>query len=233
MNRISLSSARKRKRERESKIEIKQDPTATHEAQKIQLFEEASIVRYRNKIFFPSSFPRFQFKEDKFNSRPRHEISSSEDVLFELRARFYIQIFADKGLAPRYTHTHAHIYTERRKFNLAARELRGSGNVASNSSGPQLPLNRQNLWNDIIPVDHHRWKYTDEWGQQFNRAEPSLNPSQYLTHPSVIAFSTYLPFVLFFFFFFSNVTQRNTSFFILFSASFVSKVYGVSQTRDD
>ena len=113
MNRISLSSARKRKRERESKIEIKQDPTATHEAQKIQLFEEASIVRYRNKIFFPSSFPRFQFKEDKFNSRPRHEISSSEDVLFELRARFYIQIFADKGLAPRYTHTHTHTYIPR------------------------------------------------------------------------------------------------------------------------
>lgn len=119
------------------------------------------------------------------NSRRINSILA-QDTKF-LRARtccsnyvhgFIFKFSRTKGLLhDTHTHTHSHTYIQRRKFNLAARELRGSGNVASNSSGPQLPLNRQNLWNDIIPVDHHRWKYTDEWGSQFNRTEPSLNPS--------------------------------------------------------
>lgn len=153
-----------RKRER---VKLKSNKTQQQHTKPRKYNYSKKLPSFDIAIKF-SFHPRFQFKEDKFNSRPRREISSNEERAIRITCTvLYSNFRGQRACSTIYTHTH--IYIQRRKFNLAARELRGGGNVASNSSGPQLPLNRQNLWNDIIPVDHHRWKYTDEWGSQFNR----------------------------------------------------------------
>lgn len=98
MNRISLYE-----KERE-RVKLKSNKTQQQHTKARKYNYSKKLPSFDIAIKF-SFHPRFQFKEDKFNSRPRREISSNE----ERAIRFYIQIFADKGLAPRYIHTHTYI----------------------------------------------------------------------------------------------------------------------------